>query len=70
MANDFDEDEDMDMDFDDDFDVDNAYIPAPKAKSNVYTAMLVLSAIFYIIALMATLLELAPYTIDLKDWKL
>ena len=49
------------------FDTNAAYIPAPKSRSNVYTAMLILSAMFYLIALLATFLELAPYTMSFAE---
>ncbi|MHC4870246.1 MAG: hypothetical protein ACYTFY_00210 [Planctomycetota bacterium] len=80
MAEDFDEDfDDLDFDVEEenqeeaeDFDFDeedddagSSYKPAGGgSKSDVYTAMLIISAAFYIIALLATFAEMAPYCKD------
>lgn len=51
-----------DLDFEpDDIDDEDAGPPTPRARADVYTALLILSAIFYIIALAATFGELTWY---------
>jgi hypothetical protein len=55
------EPEEPDMDFDaDQLEAESA--PAPRARTNVYTMLLVVSALFYAIALVATFAEMAPYS--------
>jgi hypothetical protein len=53
------ENEDLDFDMDEGFE-DDAPVSSG-AKSNVYTAMLLISAVFYVIALIATFAQMAPY---------
>ncbi len=71
MANEFDDDmDDIDFDVDeggaedefDDFDDDFAEsVATGTPKTNIYTAMLIISAAFYILALVVTLLEMKAY---------
>ena len=63
------DDEEMDFeedDFEDEEEQATAAGPkTPKARPNVYTALLIVSALFYIIALVATFGELTLYCTEL-----